>query len=170
MLATVAALALSQVTPADDARLQAGLEEIKQIDAELSTIRQNRSFLATSKAARDDELSSLRLRYPEIAFPPHPSVDDIYQSLYVVRMERAKMLLPIARAKQRQINDQLCERLAAIEQSRRELEGTDGYKRASLQDRIELRKSLDDLIAKASASETRPCAATDQIDASSTDR
>ena len=70
-----------QVSPDDDARLKAGLADIAEIDKELSAITEHQDSLSKSRAARLDEIVSLKTRSPEIKLDNASTVRQIYRAL-----------------------------------------------------------------------------------------
>ena len=121
--------------------------DVNEIDAELKSITENQVKLTRSAAARKDEITSLQTRYPEIVLTPASSVNDIYHALYLVRVGRAAKIKPIAHAKLRASNQRFCDSLRDLTASWEKLQTDDGYKRLGLDDRLTLRKALDDTIA-----------------------
>ena len=67
-------------------------------------------------------------------------------------MARAATVLPIAEAKHAASKARVCQSLEELRKSRAELEASDGYKRAGLEERLTLREGLDSMIRESGAS------------------
>jgi hypothetical protein len=155
-LCLLPSMATAQITPGQDAQIKRVLREVVEMDEELKSIQSNQPTLQTNKAARHDEYNSLVTRYPGIEISDGSSAAEMYRALHQYRMRRAATVKPLVDEQVRASRVQSCDALEAMQAERTRLEATDGYKRAKLQDRIELRKAFDDLIAEAST-EGDPC-------------
>lgn len=151
------ALAAAQITPVQEAQVKRVLAEVVEMDEELQAIQRNQEVLKTSPAARRDEYHSLLTRYPGIAITPSSTPAEMYRALYRYRMQRAATVKPLVEEQVRHSRVRSCEALRKLQKGRADLEASDGYRRAKLQDRLELRKAFDDLIAAALADEGDPC-------------
>lgn len=63
-------------------------------------------------------------------------------------MTRAKAVLPIAQRKGAYLDRRLCDNLHGLQDKRAELEVIDGYKSSSLDERLEIRRDFDAVIAE----------------------
>jgi hypothetical protein len=147
------------VTTEENATLESILAEIHSIDDELQAITENQVALRRSAAMRRDEYESLKARYPGIRITPTSSVEQLYAALYAFRRERAAVARPIAVRRKHEADTQLCAAIDALQKSFDELAASDGYKKLSLQDRLELRTSIDRLIVQSKENGVR-CPAT----------
>lgn len=154
-------IATAQITPEQDAQVKRVLREVLEIDEELKAIQSNQQTLETNKAARRDEYRSLMARYPGIKLAPESTTTEMYGALYRYRMTRAATIKPLVEEQLRASRIKTCTALRELEAGRAKIEATDEYKQAKLQDRIELRKALDDVIAEAK-SEGDPCSVKDE--------
>lgn len=159
LLAAILALsgtATAQITPAQDAQIKRVLREIVEMDDELKAIQANQQTLENNAAARRDEYRSLITRYPGISISPESSTSDMYRALHDYRMKRAATVKPLVDEQSRDANAKMCAALKNLKDDRDRLEASDDYKRTKLQDRIDLRKAFDDLIAE-TMTEGDPC-------------
>lgn len=134
------------VVPQQEARLEAGIAEINAIDDELASITKHEAELTRSRAARVDEITSLRARYPDMKLAETATPAQIYTALHSVRIRLAKELLPITLAKKREADENLCRARQGLIEKRAELEGSEDYKKLSLDQRLALRHDLDAVI------------------------
>ena len=144
-----------QLTPGQEADLASGLKDLAAIDTELLAITEHQDALRKSRAARLDEIASLKSRYPEILLTEAMSLEQIYKALYAVRMGRAAKLKPLAVEKKRAAHLELCRSRAKVLETRVQIEASDEYKRLSLADRLEWRSSMDALIGTEDCSDVR---------------
>jgi len=140
-------LAAAPAPAQPDRNVDDDLKQVLAIDDEIAAIGRNAATLAGNRGARFDEINSLKLRYPEIEIPPNATVADVVKALRKVRAARAAQAMPAMEARVRQANDAYCKARAALFAKRTEMEATDDYKRMSLDDRLALRRAIDDLIA-----------------------
>ncbi|GAA0456568.1 hypothetical protein GCM10009095_25290 [Sphingomonas molluscorum] len=138
----LSALAL-QLTPEQKATLDAGVKDVLAIDAELEAITEHHDTLRRSRAARLDEIASLRSRYPEIVLTDGATVEQVYKALYAVRVSRAAKLKPLAQEGERFAHQQACQASRRVQEKRAEIEAGEGYKGMSLKDRLDWRESFD---------------------------
>lgn len=117
------------------------------MDAELREIRRYQGTLRQSRAARLDEILSLRSRYPEIVLPEAATVEQIYKALYNVRMSRAAKIKPLWQQKQSYLDKEVCRASRNFKKMIADIESGDGYKSLPLKERLEWRADIDEINA-----------------------
>jgi NCAIR mutase (PurE)-related protein len=145
-LLLAAPFVLAQAPADQDKQLQTGLADVSAIDDELASITKSQAELTKSRAARLDEITSLRTRYPEISLADTSSPAEIYRALFAVRTARAKLVMPIVEQKKRIAEAQYCEARSGLIAKRAEMEASGAYKRLTLAERLELRRNFDAVI------------------------
>lgn len=149
MLSVIALALALQLTPAQNATLEAGVKNVQAIDAELEAITEHQATLRQSRAARVDEIKSLRSRYPEIALTDAATVEQVYKALYAVRMSRAAKVKPLAQEGKRFAHAEACRASRRVQDMRAEIEAGDGYKAMTLKERLEWRENFDSINGEA---------------------
>lgn len=139
-------IAAAPPTPMDAG--DAAFRDWRLIDEEAKTVASNAGVLAKSKAARRDEIISLRTRFPDIAVTDDASTAEILKSLQVLRAAHLEKARPILEASAKAAHDAACGARRALIQKWDELQAVDDYKRLSLDERLNLREALDALLAE----------------------
>ena len=137
-------------------RIDAGMRDIREIDAELAGLREGADRLRSSAAVRIEQVRSLRLRYPTISLNDGASADAIYQALVKVRREKAAALLPTVQAAQTDTLQKLCLSIVEMETARAEVERSDDYLKLTFADRMKWRSNFDEFISSARADRQCP--------------
>lgn len=151
--------ALAQITPEEVALTDRFLTELKGIDAELESIGANQETLNKSAGARNDETKSLMYRYPGIAIPRAATTRQIYNALRAYRVARANAIRPVMMRRIASKKLDVCKAYQDLLVAQAELENTSDYKNATLGERLEMRKSFDELVERVHE-HGDPCVAT----------
>lgn len=149
--------AVNAATPSEEAKVKAVLAQLAEIDKEDAAIAANERELNASAALLDEERSSLLLRFPGIQIPPGSDVSAMRKHLRAYRQAQGATVLPIVERDRQLAHERLCAQKAQLEATRAKLEATDGYKRATLEERMELRRAFDNLYAEAGIETESSC-------------
>ncbi|HKY82955.1 MAG TPA: hypothetical protein VJM09_15965 [Sphingobium sp.] len=130
-------------TPAEDAQVKAVLNELIAIDEERDAIKTNAVEIDGNENVRREEIESLKLRYPGIVLPDEAKSAQMGTALWDFRQRRADTVRAIVERDALETRQKACEAYRKMESLRAQIEATDGYKTASLTQRMELRRSWE---------------------------
>ncbi len=81
----------------------------------------------------------------------------MYSALYAYRMKRADTIKALSQEQLRYSKLKACEALTTLRASLKTLMASEGYQKANLKSRLELRKVFDDFIRDQLADDGDPC-------------
>jgi hypothetical protein len=144
-------------TPTEQARVDAVLKELAVIDEEREAIKANAAEIDTRENIRREEVDSLRLRFPGVVLPDDAKSAQMETGLWEYRQRRGDTVRAIVERDVQASREKSCAAYKRMESVRAEIEASEGYKKATLAERMELRRTWEAFYSDAYREIGNPC-------------